>query len=93
VLGLPDGLLGVAWPQMRRVHHQPASALAVLLLCSTVAYFASSALSGAAAHRYRPALLLGCAATCAAAGAFAVATSPGFPMAVLGVVLLSAGAA
>jgi fucose permease len=92
VVGLPDGLLGVAWPQMRRAHHQPASALAVLLLCGTGAYFASSALSGAATHRYRTTPLLGCAATCAAAGALVVATSAGFPMAVLGVVLLSAGA-
>jgi hypothetical protein len=53
VLGLPDGLLDVAWPQMRRAHHQPASALAVLLLSGTGVYFASSAMSGAAAHRYR----------------------------------------
>ncbi len=52
VLGIPDGLLGVAWPHMRRVYHEPASALSVLIVCGTVAFFASSLASAGLARRW-----------------------------------------
>ena len=34
-LGLPDGLLGVAWPSMRGFFHLPLDALGTLLLTFT----------------------------------------------------------
>lgn len=45
-LGLPDGLLGVAWPEMRRSFGLPLDALGVLLIASTIGYLISSFLNG-----------------------------------------------
>jgi fucose permease len=41
-LGMPDGLLGVAWPSMRNFFGLPLDALATLLFCSTAGYLVSS---------------------------------------------------
>ena len=40
-LGLPDGVLGVAWPSVRRTFMLPTSQLGVLLASSTIGYLAS----------------------------------------------------
>ncbi len=45
-LGLPDGLLGVAWPSMRGSFGLPLDALGILLFASTIGYLISSFLSG-----------------------------------------------
>lgn len=39
-LGLPDGLLGVAWPSMRGTFAQPLDALGPLLASATLGYLA-----------------------------------------------------
>lgn len=64
-LGLPDGLLGVAWPSMRRSFGLPLDALGSLLISTTVGYVASSFLSGVILRRIRlgALLALSCAAT------------------------------
>ncbi len=41
-LGLPDGILGVAWPSMRRDFAVPLDTLGLLLGTAVVGYFASS---------------------------------------------------
>ena len=41
-LGLPDGVLGVAWPSIRRSFTLPLSELGVLLGALMVGYLASS---------------------------------------------------
>lgn len=41
-LGLPDGLLGVAWPSIASDFAQPLSRLAALQLCATLGFFLSS---------------------------------------------------
>lgn len=41
-LGLPDGLLGVAWPTMRESFGLPLDALGILLIASTMGYLTSS---------------------------------------------------
>ena len=46
-LGMPDGLLGIAWPTMRSDFGVPLDALGMLLLASVVGYMTSSFLSGA----------------------------------------------
>lgn len=45
-LGLPDGLLGVAWPSMRSSFGLPLDALGVLVAVSTAGYLTSSFLTG-----------------------------------------------
>jgi len=45
-LGLPDGLLGVAWPSVRTEFGRPHSALGLLLFFSMLGYITSSFLSG-----------------------------------------------
>ncbi|HEX4948300.1 MAG TPA: MFS transporter, partial [Blastocatellia bacterium] len=45
-IGLPDGLLGVAWPAMRATFHLPLDALGSLLVMYTAGYLISSFSSG-----------------------------------------------
>lgn len=45
-LGLPDGLLGVAWPSIRATFGLPLDALGLLLIASTSGYLTSSFFSG-----------------------------------------------
>ena len=45
-LGLPDGLLGVAWPSIRETFSLRLDALGMLLIASTTGYITSSFLSG-----------------------------------------------
>jgi len=51
-LGIPDGLRGVAWEDMRRTFDVPIDALGVMLTASTVGYLTSSFISGWLASRY-----------------------------------------
>lgn len=50
-LGLPDGLLGVAWPSIRRTFGLPLSQLGPLLALIMTGYLVSSFLSGALVAR------------------------------------------
>jgi fucose permease len=45
-LGLPDGLLGVAWPSIRASFGIPLDALGMLLFATMIGYLSSSFLSG-----------------------------------------------
>ena len=45
-LGLPDGLLGVAWPGIRYKFELPIDALGILIICGTCGYMISSFFSG-----------------------------------------------
>jgi MFS family permease len=45
-IGLPDGLLGVAWPSIRAYFGLPLDALGALLVISTIGYLLSSFGSG-----------------------------------------------
>ena len=64
-LGLPDGLLGVAWPSMRAFFQLPLDALGALLITFTTGYLASSFSSGRILSRISVGTLLtlSCAAT------------------------------
>jgi hydrogenase/urease accessory protein HupE len=46
LLGLPTGMLGIAWPSMRVSLDAPFVGLGVLVAAMTVAQFAASAASG-----------------------------------------------
>ena len=64
-LGLPDGLLGVAWPGIRDYFDLPVDALGIILIFGTSGYMLSSFLSGVLMRRLGigKLLSLSCAAT------------------------------
>ena len=66
-LGMPDGLLGVAWPSMRADFSVPLDSLGLLLIASTIGYMSSTFLSGALIPRIGIGKLL--ALSCALTGA------------------------
>ncbi len=65
-LGLPDGLLGVAWPEMRNSFHLPLDALGIILIGSTSGYLLSSFFNGFFIKKIGIAVLL--ALSCLATG-------------------------
>lgn len=65
-LGLPDGLLGVAWPGIRADFNQPLDALGWLLVATTSGYMISSFFSGAVSRQFGIGRLL--AISCIATG-------------------------
>src|SRR3954451_15303050 len=50
-LGLPDGILGVAWPSIRHEFNVPLSQLGYLLMAGTSGYFISSFFAGSFERR------------------------------------------
>ena len=70
-LGMPDGLLGVAWPSMRMDFSVPLDSLGALLVAATSGYVLSSALSGRLLALLGVGQLL--AASCALTGAVLIA--------------------
>ncbi len=66
-LGMPDGLLGIAWPTMRLDFGVPLDAVGMLLVASVIGYMTSSFLSGALVARLGVGRLL--AISCALTGA------------------------
>jgi fucose permease len=65
-LGMPDGLLGVAWPSMRAGFSIPLDSLGILIIASVTGYITSSFLSGAILARMGVGKLL--AVSCAFTG-------------------------
>ncbi len=76
-LGLPDGLIGVAWPAMRTTFGVPVGALGALLVATTAGYVTASVASGPLLARWGvgPLLAGSCAATAASLGGWAGARS------------------
>jgi fucose permease len=66
-LGMPDGLLGVAWPSIRASFSIPIDAVGLLLSASVAGYLTSSFLSGPLITRFGVGSVL--AASCALTGA------------------------
>ncbi len=67
-LGMPDGLLGVAWPSIRADFSIPLDAVGVLILSSMAGYLTSSFLSGLLVSRWGigKVLMISCVMTGAA---------------------------
>ena len=65
-LGMPDGLLGVAWPSIRAGFSLPLDALGALLVAATTGYLISSSSSGTLIARFGVGLVL--LASCATTG-------------------------
>jgi fucose permease len=84
-IGLPDGVLGVAWPSIRATFALPLDALGALLVSTTAGYVASSFLAGAFLRRMSVGALL--ALSCVATGA----TLLGYAVSPLWAVMMALG--
>ena len=83
-LGLPDGMLGTAWPSVRRSFHVPLEDLGVVLLAGTVGAVALSAVSGLVIAWIGIARTVMLGGAMAATGAIVIVLSPAFWTFVLG---------
>jgi fucose permease len=77
VLGLPDGMLGPAWPAMRQTFGAPIADLGLILLVTTVGSVAVTAVVGRLIRRLGVPALLSAAGLCAVLGAAGFALAPG----------------
>ncbi len=77
-LGLPDGMLGTAWPSVRHSFHVPLEDLGLVLLAGTVGAVAVSAVSGLVIARLGIAGTLMLGGAVAALGALGLIVSPAF---------------
>ena len=77
VLGLPDGILGTAWPAMRHSLGEPVGALGLILLINTIGYVVVAAFVGRLIPWLGTAAVLAVAGVCAAVGAIGYAAAPG----------------
>ena len=91
-LGLPDGMLGVAWPSMRTTFGQPLAALGVVLLGLTCGYLTGSAASGFVEARLGTAAVLAAGFSASACAMVAFAAAPAWPLFVGGALVLGLGA-
>jgi fucose permease len=91
-LGLPDGVLGVAWPSLRRSFALPMSHLGVLLAAAMVGYLGSSVASGALVGRLGLGRVLVASSVVSAASAVGYALAPHWGVVVASAVLAGLGA-
>jgi fucose permease len=92
VLGLPDGMLGTAWPSMRVTFGAPVGDLGLILLLATAGSVLVTAFVGRLIRRLGVAALLTVAGLTAAAGYAGFAVAPGLWL-VLAVAVLTGAAA
>jgi len=92
VLGLPDGMLGTAWPSMRATFGVPVGDLGLILLLGTAGSVLVTAFVGTLIQRLGVPALLAVAGLCSAVGVTGYALAPGLGL-VLGVSVLSGAAA
>ncbi|MBV9095313.1 MAG: MFS transporter [Streptosporangiaceae bacterium] len=91
-LGLPDGMLGTAWPSMRVSFGAPVGGLGLILLIATAGSVTVTAFAGALIQRLGVPAVLSVAGAAAAAGYAGFALAPGLWL-VLGVAVLAGAAA
>lgn len=77
-LGLPDGLLGVAWPSMRRDFGLPLDSLGALMISSTIGYLTASFFGGRLMARLRLGRVLAASTFAAGAALVGYALAPGW---------------
>jgi fucose permease len=78
-LGLPDGLLGVAWPSIRNTFGLPLDALGALLVSGTAGYLTSSFLAGRILRFVGVGTLLAFSTAAAGAALLGYALTPTWP--------------
>jgi fucose permease len=92
VLGLPDGILGTAWPSMRVTFGAPVGDLGLILLLATGGSVLVTAFVGTLLRRLGVPALLVTSGACAAIGYAGFTLAPGLGL-VLGVAVLTGVAA
>ena len=75
-LGLPDSVIGVAWPSIRRSFGLPLDALGPYFLVATAGYFLSSFNSGRLVNRWGVGLVLAASSLLTALSLLGYALSP-----------------
>jgi fucose permease len=90
VLGLPTGMLGIAWPSMRAALDEPLAGLGVLLAAMTLTQFGSSGLSGFVRDRFGTITLLLVPTMLAAGGLALFAIAESWPTMIAAAVILGA---
>ena len=91
-LGLPDGVLGVAWPSIRRSFGLPPGQLGSLLASAMVGYLVSSFSSGALVARLGVGRVLLWSSVLMAVNAFTCALAPAWSVMVAAGLLAGLGA-
>ena len=85
-LGLPDGLLGVAWPSIRQTFGLPIDALGALFFTTVCGYLTASLTSGWVVQRIGVGMLLTLSAFATAASLLTFALTPAWgPIVVAGI--------
>lgn len=77
VVGLPDGMLGTAWPAMRHSFGEPVGDLGFILLVNTIGSMAVAVFVGRLIQRLGVPALLTIGGLCAAAGGVSYIAAPG----------------
>jgi fucose permease len=90
-LGLPDTVIGVAWPSMRRTFDLALDRLGAVLFCATFGYQASSFVSGPMARRFGVGGVLVGSSALVALAALGFAISPAFAPLLAAAVVLGLG--
>jgi fucose permease len=82
-LGLPDGLLGVAWPSMSADFGVPRESIGLLLIVATTGYLISSVAAGFTVSRVGVGWLLAGSTALASLALFGYGSSPAFAVTVV----------
>jgi fucose permease len=77
IVGLPDGMLGTAWPAMRHSFGVPVGDLGLILLVNTIGSVVVAAFVGRLIQRLGVSVLLAVAGSCAALGGIGYVAAPG----------------
>ena len=91
ILGLPTGMLGIAWPFMRAELDAPLAGLGVVLAAMTVTEFGSSAVSGIVRARFGTVALLLLPTALAAGGLLLFTLAQTWPTIIVAAAVLGAG--
>src|SRR5438046_461516 len=75
-LGLPDAVIGVAWPTVRETFALPQAALGILFVASGLGYFLTSFFSGRMTHAFGIEMLLTGSTALVALAMFGFALAP-----------------
>jgi len=91
ILGLPTGMLGIAWPSIRTDLDAPLAGLGIVLAAMTVAMFGSSAVSGIVRQRFGTIALLLVPTALSAGGLLLFTVAQTWPTIILAAAVLGAG--
>jgi len=91
ILGLPDGMLGVAWPSISAGFRQPLGNLGVLMFGFTVGYVTTNAFLGRIIARWGYATVMTLSAVCLGVGALGMIVSPWWIGAIVAMACIGTG--